>query len=33
VSSSPVGKKVKLGLVRDGTRKELDVEIGLYRER
>ena len=33
VSSSPVGKKVKLGLVREGARKELEVEIGLYRER
>ena len=33
VSSSPVGKKVKLGLVREGTRKELEVEIGLYKER
>jgi serine protease Do len=33
VSSSPVGKKVKVGLVRDGARKELEVEIGLYRER
>ena len=33
VSSSPVGKKVKLGLVRAGERKELEVEIGLYRER
>ena len=33
VSSSPVGKKVRLGLVREGARKELEVEIGLYRER
>jgi serine protease Do len=33
VSSSPVGKKVKLGLVRDGASRELEVEIGLYRER
>jgi serine protease Do len=33
VSSSPVGKKVKVGLVREGTRRELEVEIGLYRER
>jgi serine protease Do len=32
VSSSPVGKRVKLGLVREGARKELEVEIGLYRE-
>jgi serine protease Do len=33
VSSSPVGKKVRLGLVREGARQELEVEIGLYRER
>jgi serine protease Do len=33
VSSSPVGKKVKLGLVREGATRELEVEIGLYRER
>jgi serine protease Do len=33
VSSSPVGKRVKLGLVREGARTELEVEIGLYRER
>jgi serine protease Do len=32
VSSSPVGKRVKIGLVRAGERKELEVEIGLYRE-
>jgi serine protease Do len=33
VSSAPVGKKVKLGLVRDGANRELEVEIGLYRDR
>jgi serine protease Do len=33
VSSSPVGKKIKLGLVREGARRELEVEIGLYRDR
>ncbi len=33
VSSSPAGKKVKLGVVRGGARKELEVEIGLYRDR
>ncbi len=33
VSSSPVGKKVKLGIVREGVRQELEVEIGLYRDR
>jgi serine protease Do len=33
VSSSPVGKRVKIGLVREGERKEFEVEIGLYRER
>jgi serine protease Do len=32
VSSTPVGKRVKIGLVRAGERKELEVEIGLYRE-
>jgi serine protease Do len=32
VSSSPVGKKVRVGLVRAGQRQELEVEIGLYRE-
>jgi serine protease Do len=32
VSSSPVGKRVKIGLVREGERKEFEVEIGLYRE-
>jgi S1-C subfamily serine protease len=29
VSSSP-GKKVRVGLVRDGQKQELEVEIGLY---
>jgi serine protease Do len=32
VSSSPVGKKVRVGLVRAGQKQELEVEIGLYRE-
>jgi serine protease Do len=33
VSSSPVGKRVKLGVVREGARREVEVEIGLYRDR
>jgi serine protease Do len=33
VSSSPVGKKVRLGIVREGARRELEVEIGLSRDR
>ena len=33
VSSSPVGKTVRVGLVRQGQEREVDVEIGLYRER
>ncbi len=32
VSSTPPGKKVRVGLVRDGQNQELEVEIGLYRE-
>ncbi len=32
VSSSPVGKRVRVGLVRQGQRQELEVEIGRYRE-
>jgi serine protease Do len=32
VSSSPVGKRVRVGLVREGQKQELEVEIGRYRE-
>jgi serine protease Do len=32
VASSPVGKKVRVTLLRDGTRNELEVEIGRYQE-
>ena len=33
VSSTPVGKKVRLGLVREGRETEVEVTIGLYQER
>ena len=33
VSSSPVGKRIKLGVMREGAPRELEVEIGLYRDR
>ena len=32
VASAPVGKKVRVGLVREGQGQELEVEIGRYRE-
>jgi len=33
VSSTPVGKKVRVVLLRDGRETELEVTIGLYQER
>ena len=33
VSSTPVGKRVRLRLLRDGLERELEVTIGLYKER
>jgi len=33
VSSTPVGKKVRVVLLRDGQQTEIEVTIGLYRER
>jgi serine protease Do len=32
VSSSPVGKRVRVTLVRDGKPSEIEIEIGRYRE-
>jgi serine protease Do len=32
VSGSPVGKRVRVTLVREGKANELEVEIGRYRE-
>jgi hypothetical protein len=33
VSSTPVGKKVKVVLMREGQETEVEVTIGLYQER
>jgi len=33
VSSTPVGKKVRVVLLREGRETELEVTIGLYQER
>ena len=32
ISITPVGKRVRVGLLRDGQQREVEVEIGLYKE-